>query len=70
VASAEDTVLAKLEWFRAGGEASERQWSDVVGVLRTSGPHVSHDYLRRWGEQLGVRDLLERALEQASRTMP
>ena len=68
VASAEDTVLAKLEWFRAGGETSERQWSDVVGVLKTSGPRVSYDYLRRWGEQLGVRDLLDRALEEAGQT--
>jgi len=36
VASAEDTVLAKLEWFRLGGEASERQWWDVVGVLKVA----------------------------------
>ena len=34
VSSAEDTVLAKLEWYRRGGEVSERQWSDVTGVLR------------------------------------
>ena len=30
VASAEDTVLSKLEWFRVGGEVSERQWWDVI----------------------------------------
>ena len=35
VASPEDTILAKLEWYRAGGETSERQWSDILGVLRT-----------------------------------
>ena len=34
VSSAEDTVLAKLEWYRRSGEVSERQWSDVTGVLR------------------------------------
>ena len=60
VASPEDTVLAKLEWFRLGGETSERQWWDVVGVLR-----VTHDadreYLRRWAASLEVADLLERA---------
>lgn len=36
VASPEDTVLAKLEWFRLGGETSERQWWDIVGVLKVT----------------------------------
>jgi hypothetical protein len=40
VASPEDTVLAKLEWFRAGGEVSERQWADVVGVLRVKAREI------------------------------
>ena len=35
-ATAEDTVLRKLEWFRRGGEVSERQWWDVVGVLKVT----------------------------------
>ena len=34
VASAEDTVLAKLGWYRAGGDVSEQQWRDVLGILR------------------------------------
>jgi hypothetical protein len=37
IASAEDTLLAKLEWFRMGGEVSERQWHDVLGVLKVQG---------------------------------
>jgi hypothetical protein len=65
VASAEDTVLAKLEWFRAGGGVSERQWHDVVGVLKVT-PDVDHAYLRRWASTLGVADLLERALAEAA----
>jgi hypothetical protein len=65
VASAEDTILAKLEWFRAGGEVSERQWSDVVGVLRTAGTTVDQSYLRQWALALGVGDLMERALGEA-----
>lgn len=65
VASAEDTVLAKLEWFRAGGELSERQWSDVLGVLKAMGPTLDLAYLRRWAATLSVRDLLDRALERA-----
>jgi hypothetical protein len=64
VASAEDTVLAKLEWFRLGGETSERQWWDVVGVLRVT-PDVDRAYLEHWAGALGVSDLLSRALEDA-----
>ena len=65
VASAEDIVLAKLEWFRIGGEVSERQWRDVLGVLKVQGERLDRDYLRRWAVVLKVSDLLERALSAA-----
>jgi hypothetical protein len=65
VASPEDTVLAKLEWFRLGGETSERQWWDVVGVLKVTSD-VDRAYLRHWAASLGVADLLERALADAT----
>jgi hypothetical protein len=58
VASAEDTVLAKLEWYRLGAEASERQWRDVLGVLRVQGDQLDQDYLRQWAAELGVAELL------------
>ena len=64
IASAEDTVLAKLEWFRLGGETSERQWWDVVGILRVT-EEADRAYLRLWAVSLGVADLLERALADA-----
>jgi hypothetical protein len=66
VASAEDTVLAKLEWFRLGGEVSERQWWDILGVLRVNAT-VDRSYLREWAESLGVTDLLARAVAEADR---
>jgi hypothetical protein len=66
VASPEDTVLAKLEWFRAGGEVSDHQWSDVVGVLRAKAGEVDASYLERWAAVLGVEDLLQRARLEAS----
>lgn len=65
VSSAEDTVLAKLEWFRKGGEVSERQWTDVRGVLQAGGGTLDLAYLRRGAVELGIEDLLDRALEDA-----
>jgi hypothetical protein len=63
VSSAEDTVLAKLEWYRKGGETSERQWGDVTGLLRVRS--LDEAYLRQGAVELGVTDLLERALAEA-----
>jgi hypothetical protein len=65
VSSAEDTVLAKLEWFRKGGEVSERQWTDVRGVLQAGGGTLDLAYLCRGAAELGIDDLLDRALEDA-----
>ncbi len=65
VASAEDTILAKLEWYRLGGQVSERQWRDVQGVLKVQADRLDMAYLRRWAAQLNVADLLERALQEA-----
>ena len=34
VATAEDILLAKLQWYGSGGELSERQWEDIMGIIR------------------------------------
>ncbi len=65
VASPEDTVLAKLEWYRRGGESSERQWSDIVGLLHARAGQLDLGYLADWAKALEVADLLERASRQA-----
>ena len=65
IASAEDTILAKLRWYRRGGEVSERQWLDVQGVIELRGHVLDVEYLRRWAPVLGIADLVERALAEA-----
>ena len=62
VCTAEDIILAKLEWFRMGGEVSERQWRDVIGILKVQDDRLDLPYLHRWAIELGVSDLLEKAL--------
>lgn len=70
VASAEDVILHKLTWYRDGQEVSERQWNDVLGVLRVRGAALDSRYLRLWASQLGVSDLLEQAFAQVGRARP
>ena len=60
-ASPEDIVLSKLEWYRLGNEVSERQWSDVIGVLKVQENSLDRAYLDKWAAELGVADLLESA---------
>lgn len=64
--TAEDTVLHKLEWYRAGGEVSDRQWADIVGVLAVQGDAMDRAYLDRWATDLGLADLLALAWRDAS----
>jgi hypothetical protein len=61
----EDVILLKLEWFRLGNEASERQWRDVLGVLQVQAGRLDDAYLDRWAADLGVADLLRRAREES-----
>lgn len=66
VKSAEDTILRKLEWYQMGGQVSDRQWNDILGVLRVKREELDEGYLRRWARELRVEELLEQALAAAS----
>jgi hypothetical protein len=70
VKSPEDMLLRKMLWYREGGETSDRQWSDILGILTTRGANLDFGHVRRWAEELQVMDLLERALEEAGQGMP
>jgi hypothetical protein len=65
VASAEDTILAKLEWYQMGDEVSDRQWKDILGVIKVQEGKLDMEYLQRGANLLKVTDLLERALIQS-----
>ena len=65
VASAEDTVLAKLQWYRDGGGVSDRQWNDVLGVLKVQGAALDRAYLDEWARELRLTDLLCQAVDEA-----
>jgi hypothetical protein len=65
VASAEDTILAKLEWYRIGDEVSDRQWRDILGVMKVQAGKLDLEYLQRGARLLKVTDLLERAIKEA-----
>lgn len=62
ILSAEDTILAKLRWYRMGGEGSEQQWRDVVGVVKVQEDRLDLEYLNKMAAVLQVADLLARLL--------
>lgn len=64
IASAEDTMLAKLEWGKVSG--SDRQFDDAVAIAMTQ--QVDRDYLAKWAHELDVVDLLKSVLEKVDST--
>ncbi|MDJ1183042.1 hypothetical protein [Roseofilum casamattae] len=62
-ASPEDTILSKLQWQQLSG--SEKQWRDVLGILKVQGELLDRDYLQEWGNQLGLSDPLRLAIAEA-----
>jgi len=61
----EDIILRKLLWYQSGGKISDRQWDDVLGVIKVQGEELDTGYLVLWAERLGIFDLLQKALEEA-----
>jgi len=60
IATAEDSVVAKLEWYRTGNEVSERQWDDVSKLIGLLGDQADWAYLQSAAASVGVEDLLDR----------
>jgi len=69
LASPEDIVLNKLIWIRLSGGISDRQWNDVLGVLKVQENSLDKKYLRHWASELKVEDLLKKAFQDAGINM-
>lgn len=67
ISSPEDIILNKLEWFKSGFEASERQLKDVKGVMKVQGKNLDFEYLKKWSLKLGINNLLEKALKETEK---
>jgi hypothetical protein len=63
LASAEDTILQKLLWSR--GSQSEKQWRDVLGILKLQAQSLDYVYLTQWAEKLSLVDAFSLALNEA-----
>jgi hypothetical protein len=70
VTSPEGIVLQKLLWFRSGGGVSDRQWRDVLGVLKAQRLTLDRAALSHWARELGIDDLLARAAAAAGLDPP
>ena len=65
VATAEDTILAKLRWYDSGGRVSNTQWTDVIGIIGASPSTLDLDYLGEWAKRLDLTELLAQAFQEA-----
>jgi hypothetical protein len=62
IATPEDVVVAKLNWYRQGNEVSEQQWRDVNKIIEVNRGKLDVDYMLLAASQLNVLDLLQRLL--------
>jgi hypothetical protein len=65
VVSPEDIILLKLRWYARSGCVSDRQWDDILGVLRVQGDSLDFQYLKVWSRKLGVDELLQRVISES-----
>ena len=63
--SPEDIIIHKLQWYKMGGFVSERQWLDIIGVVKVQADLLDKKYLKRWSKKLGLSSLLKEAFVDA-----
>ncbi|MCF7885245.1 MAG: hypothetical protein K9M80_02015 [Candidatus Marinimicrobia bacterium] len=64
-ASPEDIILNKLKWYKIGNKVSERQWLDVLGVIKVQQNSLDIEYMKKWSKQLGIFGLLIKAFKES-----
>lgn len=62
-ASPEDLILSKLNWGKHS--QSEKQWRDILGILKVQGTSLEHSYLTEWADRLDLLEDLNRAIREA-----
>lgn len=65
IVSAEDIILLKLQWYQSSGCVSDRQWSDILGVLDIQAQSLDMNYLKKSAEKLGLGDILQKAISES-----
>ena len=60
----EEILLQNLRRYQAGCGTSDRQWRDILGIVRVQGTRLDREYLAVNAPVLGVADLLTRALQE------
>jgi hypothetical protein len=66
IATPEDVILQKLVWYKLGSRISERQWNDILGVIKVQGDRLDRNYLSNWAERFAVTDLIDETLRTAA----
>ncbi len=64
ICTAEDILLHKLYWNKIS--PSDRQLSDVKGVLQVCGKKLNWAYINEWADQLLVKQILHQIQNQLS----
>ena len=65
IGSAEDIILHKLDWYRSTGYSSERQWKDVLGIIKVQTRSLDFEYLKHWASELGLLELINKVFKEA-----
>lgn len=63
VATAEDVLIAKLEWVQMG--ESDRQIEDAAGIIQSQDAELDIAYIQHWVRDLGLDEEWRKALEWA-----
>ncbi len=61
VCTSEDIILQKLIWYKMTAKESQKQWRDILGVLKLQGNKLDFNYLWQWADQLGLLNEINQA---------